>query len=134
MRRHKKHVRVGFQTDFQQIATVESKDRPTVRVQIADGAQPLVETRDRIEGREDNDVVNLAGLFALLVNRTDLHRQHKAHFAPTALGQFALHHIAPRRSEPVESIFGRLEFCRQFCEPLRVGVVAGADDIDALKR
>ena len=79
-------------------------------------------------------MVNLAGLFALLVNGTDLHRQHKAHFAPTALGQFALHRVAPRRPEPVEPVFGRLEFRRQFCEPLGVGVIAGADDIDALER
>ena len=67
MGRHKERVRVGFQADFQQIATVESEDRPTVRMQIANGAQPLVETRDRIQARENNYVVNLAGLFALLV-------------------------------------------------------------------
>ena len=134
MGRDEEHVFVGFETDIQKVAAVQPQDGPTVGLQVANGAEAAVEPGYGFEGRQDDDVVDLAGLVALLVDGADFHREHEAHGAAAVLGQFLFHGGAAAGFELVQPLFGRFELLRQLGKPRWMRVIAGADYVNALER
>ena len=99
---------------------------PAVGLQVADGTEAAVESGDGFEGGQDDDVVDLAGFVALLVDGADFHRKHEAHGAAAAVRQFLFHGSAATGFELVQALFGRFKLLRQFGEPLWMRVVSRA--------
>ena len=134
VRRNEQHLRAHLQTDLEQVAAVQPQNRPAVRLYVADRRQPPVQPFGRLEVRQNDHIVHLARLVVLLVDRTDLHRQHEAHRPPTALGQFPVHRPAPFLPQPEQPLLGRLQLFPQFGQPGRMGEIPGAHHVDPLER
>src|SRR5437588_5536274 len=89
------------QAYFQQIMAVESQDRPTIGLEIAQRSQPAVKRLDPRQIGQHNEVMYLACAAVALMDRADLHRQQKAYLVPTGWRQFLFDRRTPAVLESV---------------------------------
>ena len=125
----------GLQRNFEQMPGIETEDRPSVRVQIADSGQTVDHPIRGFEVRGVDQVVDLPGLVELLVDGRDLDRQHEPDRgapAPARRGQALLDVPLQVRTQAEQPRLRRHELVLQLRPPGRVREVAGADDADAL--
>ena len=135
MGRHQVRSGSRLQRHLQQVPGVQPQDRPPVGVQVADlgkaGNQPV----RRVEVRGVDQVMDLPGLVALLVDGRDLHRQHepdRIEAAGAGRWKLPLHGPFEVGAQTEEPGFRGNELLLQLGAPGRMGEVARADDADAL--
>ena len=133
--RHQVRSGPRLQRHLQQMPGVQSQDRPPVRVQVADlgkaGNQPV----RGVEVRGVDQVMDLPGLVALLVDGRDLHRQHepdRIEAAGAGRRKLSLHGPFEVGAQAEEPGLRGDELLLQLSPPGRMGEVARADDADAL--
>ena len=73
---------VHFQDDLQQVATVQTQNRATVRANVADLFQFALQNRGRLDGRGKDDVVYFARAVILLVDVADFAANQKTYRPP----------------------------------------------------
>ncbi len=130
--RHQVGAGAALKGDLQQVARVEAEDRPPVRGDVADAPEPAVEAPGRIEVRHIDEVVDLAGALAALVDGGDLHREHEAH-RPAARRRQGPPDLAVEVATQAEQTrLGRLQTATKLLEPRRVRKVPGAHHGNAL--
>ena len=78
MSRHIDGLRAQFQNDFQQIMAADAKDRPSVRMDVADFFQLSGYDLRFLNIRKQDQAVYFPHPSALLVNGADLPGNHKA--------------------------------------------------------
>ena len=127
---HQVAVLARIQHDFQQMPRVEPEDRPAVGADVADFFELAVDGLRLLDGRRINEMMNLAGLVAFLVNRRDFDRQHKTRIAATTRRQ-------PRRNRLVDVVpqakqagLGGNELVLDLGNPGRMREIPGAYDRD----
>src|SRR5262249_36429872 len=122
----------GLERDFEEIARVEPEDRPTIGGDVADTRKPLGEA---VGGREVggvDEVVDLPGAVALLVDRRYFHLEHEAHGHATGRRQRRCDRMLDVVTQAEQAGLGWDEFLLQFGAPDRVRKVSGRDHADTL--
>ena len=116
------------ESDREQVFGGKPQDGPPVRADIADRFQPESEALRRIEGREQDDVVDFAHLSVLFIDAADLPRKDEAR------GNGKGERVAQARLflYAVEPLLRRLEGIRKFLPPCGMREIARADQPDAL--
>ena len=122
----------GLQRDLEQVPGIEAEDRPAVGVEVADPPEAGGEAVGGVEIRDVDEVVDLPGQVALLVDRRDLHLEHEPDNIGATSRQHGVNIRLYVRAQPEQSRLGRDELFLQLGTPRRVGEVAGADDRDPL--
>ena len=118
----------AFQHDFQQVAAVQAQDGAAVAVQVADGFQPVGQVFRRVQPRQDDHVMHLAGLSVPLVDGADFPRHHKA-------GRFRAGNLAGQGvfvPEPIHAFPVLRQHFPQFLPPFGMGEIPGTHQADAL--
>ena len=77
MRRHIDCFRAQLQYDFQKIVTVQSENRPPVRMDVSNLFQFCRYPLRILKSREQNETVHFPDLIVFLINRADLTGDHK---------------------------------------------------------
>ena len=75
MRRQKENIGIRFYGDFQQVTGIQPQNRPSVRSNIADAAQRLLDFYYRFEIRGKDYVVHFAHAVEFFVDAADLRGQ-----------------------------------------------------------
>jgi hypothetical protein len=114
------------------VAGVQAEDRPAVRGDVADLAEPLVEAGGRLQVRHVDEVVDLPGPLPALVDGGDLHRQQEADRGAAGRREPVGDRPLQLAGQAEQPRLGRHQAFLQLLEPARMGEVAGADDADAL--
>ncbi len=132
--RNEEDIWTSLQADLQQVAAIQSQDRPAVGVEVADSCQSVVELINGGEVWQRHDVVNFARAAVLLVDGADLHGEEKAHLTAARWIELVFDCAGQIRSETKDAILGRLQFLLDLSEPFRMREVGGANKVDALER
>ena len=120
-------VRSALQRDLQEIARVEPEDWAAVGGDVADRRQPGREAVDGVEVRRVDQVVDLPGLLAFLVDRGDLGGEHESRQSACGTArrrQLRCHLRLDLRPEAEEAGLGGDQLLLQLREPPRVDAVA----------
>ena len=122
-------LRVGadLQRQLQQVPAVQPQNGTAVGVDVADGLQPGGQLVRRLQGREQNDVVDLPGLSVLFVDGADLAGDDEpGRFAGSGVRQ------AQGLPEGIDALSGGDQLLPQLRPPGGMGEVPGAQQLDAL--
>ena len=125
--------RVGLEGDLQQVPGVQSQDGPSVRLDIADGAQAGLQGFGGFESGRQDDVVHLPHAAEPLVDVRNLDRQHETNRRPAGGRHLAVHRPLDLGLQPEQALFGRLQFLLQLIHPARMNEIPGAHHPDALQ-
>lgn len=125
-------VTAGFEGDLQQVAGVEPEDGPPVGGEVADPPEAAGELLRGGEVRQVAQMVDLAGVLAVLVDGGDLAGEHEPHVAAAVRGHRRGDLPVQLGTQPQQPWFGGFEDFAQVREPGGVGEVAGPDHGDAL--
>ncbi len=117
--------------DLQQVARVEAQNGPAIGAEIADARETLVQAPGAVQIGDINQVMHLARLAVLLIDRGDLHLEHKT---DVALGRtigtlaYLLFQIAP---QTIQAGFSGNQLILNFLEPAGMSEIAGGQQPDA---
>ena len=128
MRRHIHRLRAGIQHDFQQIPAVQSQNRPSVRMNIADQFQPPGKLFRFLQPGKQKKAVHLSYPIHLLINGTDLPCHHK----PGLSLRHALLTDAVCILQDVQPFFCGFQLLQKFLPPRRMGEVSRPYEINPL--
>lgn len=124
----KYRLRAGIQRNFQQIPAVQPKDGTPIRMDIADGFQPVGEGLGILQRGQQNYIVNLAGPAAFFVDGTDFPGQNKPRCGCCLAERIRQTCIVPQAIQPV---FGRNQLFCQFGSPSGMGKVPSTQKLNA---
>ena len=122
-------LRAGLQGNLHQVPAVQAQNGPSVRVQVADGLQPEGELLRRLQGGQQDHIMNLAGAPVLFVDGADFPGYHKARSRLPASCNIRQ---PPVRLQPVKAFFRRFHRLRQQRPPGRMRKVARAHQANPL--
>ena len=128
------NVGTDLEADLQKVTAVEAENRPAVGLEIADGPEPAVELVDGGETRQRDDVVDFSCTAVLLVDRTDLYREHEPQVSPARRMDLDVQRLGQCRFEAEYPVPRRFQFLLDLREPIGVSEVGRADQVDALQR
>src|SRR4029453_246603 len=132
--RHEEHIWTDVQAYGQQVMAIEPQDRPTVRLEIANGPQAAIEHFGTRQIGKHDEIVHFTRAAMLLIDRADLHREQKAYLVATGGWQLLLDSLSPWVFEAVQTFLGRLQFLLQLGGPGWVCEITCAHDSNALER
>ena len=120
-------ARAGVQRDLQQIAAIEAQNRPAIRMDVANGLQPLRKRLRACEIRQKDHAMHFAGFAILLINGADFPADHKAR-------RLALHLAGQTQIwlQRIQPFFRRFQRVFQLFAPGRVGKIARGHQRNAL--
>ena len=121
----------ALQRDLQQIARIQSQNRPPVRFQVADLRQLLNQLFGLLPARHIDQMMHLAGPLAAFVDRRNLDLQQEAGGRRAGRRQLFVHRALQFVAQAKQARFRRDQVPLQFGKPLRMRKVAGAQQGDA---
>ena len=129
------HVCAGnFQHHLQQMLHIQTKNGPSVGIEIADGGQPDAQFFRRVKIRNVDKTVYLAHRSVLFVNGADFRFQHEARRRgrhSRERGDFPFHVICPERlfQAVKPALLVRLQSFAQFLPPCGMREIAGGQQV-----
>src|SRR5262245_29743572 len=132
MRRHEIGMRPGFQHDLEEIAGIETEDRPAVGGDVADSSEPRRHAIDSLEIRRIDQMMDFAGAVALLVDGGNLDLEHEPHRSAARGRQGLSRRLGDVVAQAKEAAFGGNELLLELGAPGGMGEIPGTDDADAL--
>ena len=134
VRRNEIRAVARFERDFEQMTRVETEDGATVGVEIAEAREPGDKAFRRREVGHVMQVMHFPRLVVLLVDRRNFDLQKKPRRLAGKRGNLFRAPAFQLRIQSKQSRLGGHEFVFDFCEPLRMREIAGAEDGDAFLR